>query len=537
MQLLEPCFSRIRCNLLCLSSIVLLSSSAGVFCFSFLYLVFTFLVEKCGFVVLRVQGPLREEGSQSIILNQTSNIKQAFEDGKWKRAETAVEANATNHCMATQLATELEGAMQVATYVLEWSSLSEEANTRNQANQFKLDIISATLSKLNGEFRVTSSSRGGTSHQPSHLSPETAAPLRCDTLLPIPFPSTIDYSYAVSDAWKSMSLEEKEKYGRHVREVWDGYLSSGAAAPDGKEVVNSGPEDLISDLRSSYNAINHGISVRLLEDRLATAEAGHDFKSSFVLYVLGTLLSPTARLDVSPSFLYFLTNMDLVHQYNKAGKQEETPLYGVPSVEIIQMGYQSSQKARGLGMVLLEQNQMREYGCNENVDCMTSNNHEVTCTYCKTVTMLGHLNSCHCISAVNTGILEDDSKYKYPLAISLLMDEQFLILQAEQEGVLFLLNKGTETNGNTVMITCIGPSSSKERFVYEIVSCRRRSSLILKSVAENFPGRMKDFPRLDFILIPFSFLASSGELNIDICTFVPSEEVSCQAKPPRFPFH
>jgi len=84
----------------------------------------------------------------------------------------------------------------------------------------------------------------------------------------------------------------------------------------GKEVVNSGPEDLISDLRSSYNAINHGISVRLLEDRLATAEAGDDFKRSFVLYVLGTLLSPTARLDVSPSFLHILTNMDLVHQYN-----------------------------------------------------------------------------------------------------------------------------------------------------------------------------------------------------------------------------
>lgn len=84
----------------------------------------------------------------------------------------------------------------------------------------------------------------------------------------------------------------------------------------GKEVVNSGPEELISDLRNIYNATNHGISVRLLEERLASVEAGDEFKRSFVLYVLGTLLSPTARLDVSPSFLHFLTNMDLVHQYN-----------------------------------------------------------------------------------------------------------------------------------------------------------------------------------------------------------------------------
>lgn len=84
----------------------------------------------------------------------------------------------------------------------------------------------------------------------------------------------------------------------------------------GKDVVNSGPDDLITDLRHSYNATNRGISVRLLEERLAAPEAGEDFKRSFILYALGTLLSPTARLDVSPSFLHFLINMGAVHQYN-----------------------------------------------------------------------------------------------------------------------------------------------------------------------------------------------------------------------------
>lgn len=87
-------------------------------------------------------------------------------------------------------------------------------------------------------------------------------------------------------------------------------------AASGKDVVNSGPDDLIAVLRHSYNASNRGISVRLLEERLAAPEAGEDFKRSFVLYALGTLLSPTARLDVSPSFLHFLTNVNVVHQYN-----------------------------------------------------------------------------------------------------------------------------------------------------------------------------------------------------------------------------
>ena len=87
-------------------------------------------------------------------------------------------------------------------------------------------------------------------------------------------------------------------------------------ASSGKDVVNSGPDDLIADLRHNYNATNRGISVRFLEERLSVPEAGDDFKRSFALYALGTLLAPTARLDVSPSFLHFLINMSAVHQYN-----------------------------------------------------------------------------------------------------------------------------------------------------------------------------------------------------------------------------
>ncbi|XP_076940624.1 uncharacterized protein LOC143609873 [Bidens hawaiensis] len=213
---------------------------------------------------------------------------------------------------------------------------------------------------------------------------------------------------AASDAWKVMTVQEKEKYTKRAREVWDDYLSSTPArepkprkqanlvtrcspgrlvnvmkrfTPEqreavkeigfgslldlkcrtlrrslclwllerfntirrsleicgkriplsprdvelvmglpatGREVVNSGPDDLVADLRLKYNASNRGISVRFLEERLGEPEAGDDFKRAFLLYVLGTLLCPTARLDVSPSFLHFLTDMDSVHEYNWA---------------------------------------------------------------------------------------------------------------------------------------------------------------------------------------------------------------------------
>ncbi|KAJ0098780.1 hypothetical protein Patl1_21338 [Pistacia atlantica] len=342
-------------------------------------------------------------------------------------------------------------------------------------------------------------------------------------------------------------------------------------AASGKDVVNSGPDDLIADLRHSYNATNHGISVRLLEERLAVPEAGEDFKRSFVLYALGTLLSPTARLDVSPSFLHFLTNMDVIHQYNwgkflldrlvrevsryRQGKQRavggcllflqlfyyesisiegsgsmasavvpclsswgeeeiterekrERELGGYGSGEVIckerSIGMESSEYRDQLDVPLVSKNdpifeedrnqaeeermngdiaidevdmpnflesqsvvcgdievvvesirslcRNKEYGCNETVD---------------------YTKSCHCILAANIGILEGD---------------------LEEDGELFLLNKGVENIGNTVMITRLGPSSSKEKYLYDLVSGRGISSLRLKSLTENFPGRLEGFP-------------------------------------------
>ncbi|XP_041007651.1 uncharacterized protein LOC121252194 isoform X2 [Juglans microcarpa x Juglans regia] len=501
-----------------------------------------------------------------------------------------------------------------------------------------------------------------------------------------------------------MSFEEKAKYTNHAREVWDNYLSTTPArtpkprkqtklvtrcspgrlfnvlqrlTPEQKTAVKSmgfgSLLDLrcrtlrrslclwllerfnttrrsleICDLRCSYNATNRGISVRLLEERLAAPEAGEDFKRSFVLYALGTLLSPTARLDVSPSFLHFLTNMDAVHQYNwgkflldrlvrevsrfRQGKQRavggcllflqlfyyesisvdgpgpfatavvpclsswgeeeiterekrERELGGYGLGEVIckerclgmepsecrdqldgppvhsitttvvrgptfgQEGNQAD-KAKMNGQITMREEDMpilirskdvvcgdievvvdsvrmacrnSEYGCNETVDYI-NNFHEETCTYAPCSCPLP---DCDFIGSSDQLSLHFSSKhwdsgrrfrYNVPLAVSLRMKEQFLVLQAEEDGVLFLLNRSVESIGNAVMLTCVGPSSSKARFLYDLVSVRGSSSTLrLKSVTENFPGRLEGFPPLDFLLIPFRYVSFSGHINLDVC--------------------
>lgn len=411
-------------------------------------------------------------------------------------------------------------------------------------------------------------------------------------------------------------------------------------AASGKDVINSGPDDLIVDLRRSYNATNHGISVRLLEERLTAPEAGEDFKRSFVLYALGTLLSPTARLDVSPSFLHFLTNMDAVHQYNwgkflldrlvrevsrfHQGKQRAVggcllflQLFYYESISV--EGSHSSNSSvvpclsswgeeeiserekrqrelggYGFGEVickdrctglefsesrgqldgssegkissgvnhdsvfeqqanqtnvpsLLASNdvlcgnmevgtesasalcQNKEYDCNGTLNCVDDVIPEETCIFSP--------HACPLLDCNFTGSSEQLSlhfsskhwdcgrrfRYNIPLSVSLGVNEQFLVLQAEEDGVLFLLGKGIESLGNTVIVTCIGPSSSQDRFLYDVVASRGVSSLRLKSLTECFPGRVEGIPPVDFLLIPFPFLGPSGQLDLEVCIWSSTE--------------
>ncbi|KAL5582618.1 hypothetical protein UlMin_015060 [Ulmus minor] len=542
---------------------------------------------------------------------------------------------------------------------------------------------------------------------------------------------------AASEAWKSMSLEDKAKYTTHARQVWDNYLSTaptripkprkqtklvtrcspgrlfnvlqrltdeqkaavksmgfgslldlrcrtlrrslclwllerfntmrrsleicGEHIPltpkdvefvmglvsSGKDVVNSGPDDLITDLRHRYNATNRGISVRHLEERLTAPEAGDDFKRSFVLYALGTLLSPTARLDVSPSFLHFLTNMSTVHQYNwgkflldrlvrevsrfRQGKQravggcllflqlfyyERISIDGtgtsthsvVPCLsswgedEITEREKQERElggygygkvifKERCLGLVSSEYTSLidsppagkisngvehvllhegsqvdeegmdgeitiedvanmpvfmktkgvvcgdievmvesvrkacrnKDYGCNETVDYMKNKEHEERCRYapcacpvvdCKFVgsseQLSLHFSSRHWDSGLRF-------RYNSPLSVSVKGNEEFVVLQAEDDGGMFVLNKGMEGIGSPVMVTCIAPGYSERRYVYEVVLKRGNSSLRLNSRTECFPGRVEGLPAVDFLLVPFGFFHSSGNLNLDLC--------------------
>ncbi|TKY51698.1 E3 ubiquitin-protein ligase SINA 10 [Spatholobus suberectus] len=332
---------------------------------------------------------------------------------------------------------------------------------------------------------------------------------------------------AASNAWKSMSLEEKEKYARCAGEVWDGYLSSGAApAPShGNNISLEGSSASVPTIVPYLFSWG--------EEEIAGREKREKELGG---YGSGELASKKRCCHME--FSDYRDHPDGPPITTESTRIRHGPLRRPESNEEGILDFPRSRTVLSDVDLVVKSIEApcrnREYGCNETVDYMTSNDHEVTCI-CSPCTC--PLQDCNYVGSFEQLALHFSSKhwdsgrrfkYDHPLAISLQTDEQFLVLQAEEDGVLFLLNKDTETNGNTVIITCIGPSSSKGRFIYEIISCRGRSSLRLKSVAEIFPGRMEDFPPVDFLLIPFNFLVSSRELNIDICIWNSTEHnVDC----------
>lgn len=164
-----------------------------------------------------------------------------------------------------------------------------------------------------------------------------------------------------------------------------------------------------------------------------------------------------------------------------------------------------------------------DYTCLQTSDYTQTNEHGDTSFYAQCTCPL---YDCNFICSVDQLSLHFSSKhwdsgrrfrYNTPLPISVGTKENFIVLQAEEDGVLFLLNRGTESVGHSIRITCIAPSTSKERFLYDVVSERGTSSLRLKSCTQNFPGRVESFSQVDFLVVPFGYCNSSGQLNLEVC--------------------
>jgi hypothetical protein len=84
------------------------------------------------------------------------------------------------------------------------------------------------------------------------------------------------------------------------------------------------------------------------------------------------------------------------------------------------------------------------------------------------VALLHQQKCCPTISAENTG---SQIKFSYgdSFIVSLKFNDETIVLQAKNDGKLFILNNSTLLLGNAVNICCLGPNSSEPEYRYDIL--------------------------------------------------------------------
>lgn len=119
--------------------------------------------------------------------------------------------------------------------------------------------------------------------------------------------------------------------------------------------------------------------------------------------------------------------------------------------------------------------------------------------------------------------------YNDIFSVAMKIDQKFLVLQEEKDGILFILNNQIEcVLGNVLSLSCIGPSPFGG-FFYFLLARTDGNSLRLQSFTKSTPARVYNPPySKGFLLIPSEFFGSYGQLILTLCIW---KEGMC---PPRF---
>ncbi|XP_074308333.1 E3 ubiquitin-protein ligase SINA-like 10 [Silene latifolia] len=159
-------------------------------------------------------------------------------------------------------------------------------------------------------------------------------------------------------------------------------------------------------------------------------------------------------------------------------------------------------------------------GCKETVSYCKKHEHEEKCSFAP---CLCPFTSClfrgsprklsHHMSKEHSDLVVR-FRYNSIFSVSLGMSENFLVLQEEKDGIVFILS-----HGNTVTLRCLHSGSSKVGFKYDIVLSKGCSSLKFQSSTHFSNGQLSMPPSVDYVMVPGYFYDTSGRLKLEICVW------------------
>ncbi|CAK7338731.1 unnamed protein product [Dovyalis caffra] len=163
------------------------------------------------------------------------------------------------------------------------------------------------------------------------------------------------------------------------------------------------------------------------------------------------------------------------------------------------------------------------YGCKEDICFSKKYEHDKSCSHAPCTCPLSGCNFqgsskqlyVHCRSKHLGELRGFQFNAIFPLFFT--VNDKFRVLHEDKEGVLFILNNRSDFLGNVITVSCMGPSSSKQGYFYELTAKAEGSSIRFQSSTRNVQTRVDHPPSLGFLLVPNDFVGTYGQITLDIC--------------------
>ncbi|KAB5516859.1 hypothetical protein DKX38_027507 [Salix brachista] len=251
-------------------------------------------------------------------------------------------------------------------------------------------------------------------------------------------------------------------------------------------------------------------------------------KSQYVLDQVGmVIVAPGDALCYSGKMLWFVVRDGLVVLYCENGHtacssccrklQHKCPSCAMP------IGYNRCRAIEKVLESLKIRCSNRSYGCKESICYSKKYEHDRSCSHAPCTCPLPACNFqgssrylyLHCRSKHLCDLISFRFSTTFPLSFR--VDHKFRVLQEDKEGVLFILNNRLECLGNIITISCMGPSSSKLGYFYELTAKAEGSNVRFQSSTRNIQTRVDHPPSMGFLLVPNDFIGTRGGFTLDVC--------------------
>ncbi|KAI9162052.1 hypothetical protein LWI28_023334 [Acer negundo] len=164
-----------------------------------------------------------------------------------------------------------------------------------------------------------------------------------------------------------------------------------------------------------------------------------------------------------------------------------------------------------------------KYGCKETMSYSQRHDHEKTCQHAPCWCPLsdcGFVGTCsrlyqHFMDRHKSSAVQ--FRYNKVCHVALNINVEFLVLQEEIDGALFILHNRSEIIGNVISLSCIAPSQKGGCF-YDILARPGGSTVRFQSYTNSMESRINCPPLVQgSLLVPSSFFDSHGLLKLDLC--------------------